>query len=64
MGSMNAGVLTVDNFASQDFDICLRNYFGRFVENCGDLRILSFSKVKLPNSIAEMCGDDESAPKP
>ena len=24
------------NFASQDFDICLRNYCGSFADNCGD----------------------------
>ena len=31
------------NFASQDFDICLRNVSGSFAENCGDLRRLSVS---------------------
>ena len=30
---------------------------------CGDWRRLSFSAVKRPTSIAEICGDDESAQK-
>ena len=44
------------NFASQYFDIRLRNF-------CGSLRRLSFSTIKRPTSIAEICGDDESAQK-
>ena len=34
-----------------------------FAESCGELRRLSFSIVKLPTSIAEICLDDESAQK-
>ena len=47
--------------ASQDFDICLRNYCGSFADNCGDLWRLYLSLVKLPTSIAEIRGDDEYA---
>ena len=49
--------------ASQDFYIFLRNLCGSFAENCGDLRRLSFSNVKIPKSFAEICGGDESAQK-
>ena len=49
------------NSASQDFDICLRDSGGSFAENGGDLARLSCSTVKWPTSIAEICGDDESA---
>ena len=35
----------------------------RVAEICGDLRRLSFSPAKCPKSIAETCGDEESAPR-
>ena len=41
----------VGNFSSQDFDICLRNVCGSFMEICGE----------WPTIIAVICGDDESA---
>ena len=50
-------------FLTKDFDIVLHNCCGRFAENCEDLRRLTFSHVKLPTNIAEICGDDESAQK-
>ena len=44
--------------------IFLRACFcGSFVENCGDLRRLTLSSVQWNTSIAEICGDDESAQK-
>ena len=56
-------VVRLGNFVSKDSDICLRIICGSFAENCGDSRRLSFSTVKWPTSIAEICGDEESAPK-
>ena len=53
----------VGNFASQDLDICLHISCGRFAGNYEDLRGLSCSPVRWPKSIAEICGDDESAQK-
>ena len=50
------------NFASQDFSL-LRDSCGSSTENCADLREMSFFPLKWPTSIAEICGDDESAQK-
>ena len=52
--------LGLGSFAGQDFAICLRSS----EKFCGDLRRLTLSIVRLPKSIAEVRGDDESAQKP
>ena len=51
------------NFASQDFEIRLRLLCESFAENCGDLRRIQIVHVKLPTSIAQIRGDDDSAQK-
>ena len=56
--------LCLGSFASRDIYISPRNYCGSFVESCGDLRRLPVYPSHPSNSIAEICGDDESAQKP
>ena len=49
-------ICVLGNFASKDFGIFLRNFCGHFAETV-------IFRCKL-TSIAEVCGDDESAHKP
>ena len=50
----------IGNFASQDFDICLRNLCEQLAENCG----LYFNSLeKYQQVLRRFCGDGESAQK-